>query len=113
MHSRRPLAVLRRPAVRGTYSSIGPTAVGGNVGMLVRDQIRRFIQESFLVDDFSDDESFLASGLIDSLGIVQLVSFVEKTYGLKVPDRDLVPDNFDSVAKLAAYVERNRERPAA
>ncbi len=81
--------------------------------MPVRDQIRRFIQESFLVDDFSDDESFLASGLIDSLGIVQLVSFVERTYAMKVPDRDLVPDNFDSVAKLAAYVERSRERPAA
>ncbi len=65
------------------------------------------------MDDFSDDESFLASGLIDSLGIVQLVSFVERTDAMKVPDRDLVPDNFDSVAKLAAYVERSRERPAA
>jgi acyl carrier protein len=75
--------------------------------MLARDQIRRFIRDSFLVDDFADDDSFLGTGLIDSLGIVQLVSFVEAEFGLKVPDRDLVPDNFDSVAKLVSYVERS------
>ncbi len=81
--------------------------------MLVRDQIRKFIQEAFLVDDFSDDDSFLATGLIDSLGILQLVSFVEATYGIRVPDTDLVPDNFDSVARLAAYVKRSSDRPRA
>jgi acyl carrier protein len=75
--------------------------------MLARDQIRRFIRDSFLVDDFADDDSFLGTGLIDSLGIVQLVSFIEAEFGLKVPDRDLVPDNFDSVAKLVSYVERS------
>jgi acyl carrier protein len=81
--------------------------------MLVHDQLRKFIRDSFLVDEFTDDESFLASGLLDSLGIVQLVSFVESQYSLKVPDTDLVPENFDSVAKLAAYVERrSRDRAA-
>ena len=74
--------------------------------MSTRDEIRRFISDSFLVDGFADDDSFLGGGLIDSLGILQLVSFVETTYGFSVPDADLKPDNFDSVAKLAAYVER-------
>ena len=81
--------------------------------MPVRDQIRQFIRDSFLVDDFTDEESFLASGLIDSLGIVQLVAFVEATFSIKVPETDLVPENFDSVAKLTAYVvRRSRDRAA-
>jgi acyl carrier protein len=81
--------------------------------MLVHDQLRQFIRDSFLVDDFTDDESFLASGLLDSLGIVQLVSFVESTFGIRVPDTDLVPDHFDSVSKLAAYVTRRCQGRAA
>ena len=89
------------------------TARETSTNMAVRDQIRQFIRDSFLVDDIDDDESFLASGIIDSLGIVQLVSFVESQYGLQVPDTDLVPEYFDSVAKLAAYVERgSRDRAA-
>jgi acyl carrier protein len=81
--------------------------------MPVSDQIRQFIRDSFLVDDFTDDESFLASGLLDSLGIVQLVSFVEGEFALRVPDTDLVPENFDSVTKLAAYIERRIQHRAA
>jgi acyl carrier protein len=81
--------------------------------MIVREHIRQFIRDSFLVDEFTDDESFLGSGLIDSLGILQLVSFVEAEYGLQVADTDLTPDNFDSVAKLAGYVERRRPDRAA
>jgi acyl carrier protein len=80
--------------------------------MAARDQIRQFIRDCFLVDAFDDEDSFLGTGLIDSLGIVQLVAFVESTYGVKVPDADLVPDHFDSVAKLAAYVDRLRDRAA-
>jgi acyl carrier protein len=79
----------------------------------VNDQIRRFIQQAFLVDDFADDASFMATGLIDSLGIGQLVAFVESTYEIRVQDADLVPDNFDSVAKLVAFVRRKRELPPA
>lgn len=76
--------------------------------MAPREQIRQFVRESFFVDAFDDDQSFLASGLIDSLGILQLVTFVESTFGLQVPDTDLVPENFDSVANIAAYIGRAR-----
>jgi acyl carrier protein len=79
-----------------------------------REQIRQFIRDSFLADEFTDEESFLGSGLIDSLGILQLVSFVESQFGLAVPDTDLVPAHFDSVVKLASYVDRrNRDKAAA
>jgi acyl carrier protein len=82
--------------------------------MPTRERLRRFICESFFVDDFGDDDSFLASGLIDSLGVMQIVAFVEAEFSLRVPDADLLPDNFDSLSKLTAYVERalTRERAA-
>lgn len=76
--------------------------------MPVRDRVRQFIKDTFLVDEVGDDESFLASGVIDSLGIIQLVGLVESEIGTKVPDHDLVPENFDSIARVAAYVERMR-----
>ncbi len=74
--------------------------------MQVRERVRRFIRESFLVDDFGDHDSFLATGLIDSLGVLQLVAFVESEFSVAVSDAELVPDNFDSVENVSAFVER-------
>jgi acyl carrier protein len=77
--------------------------------MRVQDRVKQFIKDSFLVDEVGEDESFLASGIIDSIGVMHLVSFIESELGTKVPDTDLVPENFDSVARIAAYVERTRQ----
>jgi acyl carrier protein len=85
----------------------------GEPPMSARDQLRSFIRDSFLVDGFADEDSFLGTGLIDSLGVLQLVSFIEAKYGLSVPDTDLVPANFDSVANLASYIERRSSGQAA
>jgi acyl carrier protein len=74
--------------------------------MDVRGRLRRFIEDTFFVEGFRDDESFLASGIVDSLGVMQLVSFLQAEFSIAVADADLVPDNFDSVAKVAAFVER-------
>jgi acyl carrier protein len=80
--------------------------------MLVHDRVMQFIRDTFLIDEVPADESFLASGIIDSLGIMQLVAFVESELGSKVPETDLVPENFDTVARIAAYIERMRRRSA-
>ncbi|OFX21913.1 MAG: acyl carrier protein [Anaeromyxobacter sp. RBG_16_69_14] len=77
--------------------------------MRVQDRVRQFIKDSFLVDEVPDDESFLGSGIIDSLGVMQLVSFIESELGSKVPDAHLIPENFDSIARMAAYVEQRRQ----
>ncbi len=77
--------------------------------MRVQDRVRQFIKDTFLVDEVLDDESFFGSGIIDSLGVMQLVSFVESELGSKVPDTHLIPENFDSIARMAAYVERRRQ----
>lgn len=76
--------------------------------MDVRDQLRQFVQQSFLVDELADDESFLRTGIVDSLGVMQIVAFLESEFAIAVSDRDLVPENFDSVERLAAYIERKR-----
>jgi acyl carrier protein len=71
-----------------------------------RQQIRSFVVESFFVDDFDDDASFLRTGIIDSMGMAQLVAFLEETFGIRVADAELVPDNLDSLARVTAFVER-------
>ena len=71
-------------------------------------QIREFVARNLLFDEkgfkYGDDASFLEEGIIDSMGIIELVSFVEDHFGISVADRELVPDNFDSVSKLEAYI---------
>jgi acyl carrier protein len=74
--------------------------------MQVRERVRSFIRDSFLVDDFTDDDSFLQTGIIDSLGVMQLVTFVEAEFSVRVADSDLVPENFDSVERVSAFVQR-------
>jgi acyl carrier protein len=81
--------------------------------MHVRDRVRRFISDSFLIDEFADDDSFLAAGIIDSLGVMQLVSFLESEFGIQVAEAELVPDNLDSVAKVTGYLSRKLGARAA
>lgn len=73
-------------------------------------QIRQFIAENFLFSDngfdLGDDVSFLDEGIIDSTGTLELVVFVEDTFSFEVGDDEIEPENFDSVNKLAAYIQR-------
>lgn len=80
--------------------------------MDMKDQIRSFIAENFLFSnngfDLDDDESFLEAGVVDSLGVLELVTFVEEKFDVPVSDDEIVPANFDSVNNLAAYIESKR-----
>ncbi|MBI4923372.1 MAG: acyl carrier protein [Devosia nanyangense] len=70
--------------------------------------IRTFIIENFLFGDTSqdlgDDVSLIEADLVDSTGILELVAFVETTYGVAIADADIVPANFDSIGRIAAFV---------
>lgn len=88
--------------------------------MDVKSEIRKFIIENFLYgqddDSLHDEVSFLGTGIIDSTGVLELVSFVQETYGIRVTDDELIPDNFDSLSKLESFIVRKRsaetrERP--
>jgi acyl carrier protein len=71
-------------------------------------QIRTYIAQNILFSGnsypYDDDASFLDEGIVDSMNVLELVTFVEDTFGVSVDDQDIVPDNFDSVSRLAAYV---------
>jgi acyl carrier protein len=55
------------------------------------------------------DEDLLGGGIIDSVGLMEVVSFVEQEYGIEVADDDVVPDNFRSLQRIAEFVERKRD----
>jgi len=77
-------------------------------------QIRQFLREYFILDDAllgqDDDGSFLENGIIDSTGVLELVLFAEETFGIEVDDREVIPDNFDSINRLAAYIDAKRKQ---
>lgn len=72
--------------------------------------IRRYIAESFVLDDdeLAPDTSLIDSGIIDSTGVVEIVSYLEDTFGIELDDEDLVAENLDSVSRLARFVEVKR-----
>jgi len=76
--------------------------------MSIEHLIRRYILGNFLFTDdngqLDDHVSFLEEGIVDSTGVLELVMFVEETFGITVKDEDIVPENFDSVVQLAHYV---------
>lgn len=78
--------------------------------MTNKEQIRQYLAENFLFSsngfDLGDDASLLDEGIVDSTGILELVLFVEETYDLAVTDDEIVPENFDTVNNLSAYIER-------
>ena len=77
-----------------------------------KESIRRFIETSFLFREgrqgLADDESLLGAGLINSTGILELVSYLEAEFGIVVQDEEIVPENLDSVRQIALYVDHKR-----
>lgn len=78
--------------------------------MEVREQIRKYIAETFLFSEngfnMSDDISFLDEGIMDSMGVLELIMFTEETFNISVDDDEIKPENFDSVNKLYDYIQR-------
>lgn len=71
-------------------------------------RIRAFISDTFFVDDFAANDSFLQTGIIDSTGMLELVAFLEQTFGIRIADDELVPENLDSLENVTRFVERKR-----
>ena len=72
--------------------------------------MRAFIEENFLfredMSGLSDSDSLLENGVMDSTGILELVAFLESEFAIQMSDAEIVPENLDSVAAIAAYLER-------
>jgi acyl carrier protein len=74
----------------------------------LRSEIRQFVLDELLLGDtasmLDDGESFLETGTIDSSGVLEIVMFLEHNFQLTVQDRELVPENLDSVNRLVQFV---------
>jgi len=76
--------------------------------MNIKDDVRSFVIDTFLFgedDGLNDDSSFLAEGIVDSTGIMQLVSFLQERYRVSIEDEELIPDNLDSIMRVATFIE--------
>jgi acyl carrier protein len=74
----------------------------------IQNNIHTFVITNFLFGqslDLQAEDSLLDNGVIDSTGVLELVAFLEEHYGIKVEDDEVIPDNLDSTARIAAYVE--------
>jgi acyl carrier protein len=74
----------------------------------LKNKIKSFVSDYFIKDsgiEIAEDSSFLDKGIIDSTGVMELVSFLEETFGITMDDEEIIPDNFDSIEKLVTFVE--------
>jgi len=74
--------------------------------------IRKYILENLLFTEdestLQDDESFLDSGMIDSTGVMEIILFIEESFGFRVKDDEMLPANLDSVNNLADFIQRKQ-----
>jgi acyl carrier protein len=87
------------------------------MNMTMKKIIRRYIMENLLFTEdesiLQDSGSFLDGGIIDSTGVMEIILFIEETFGIKVDDNEMLPANLDSVDNLAAFVQRKQAQAVA
>jgi acyl carrier protein len=87
------------------------------MGQNIKQQIVEFITTNFLFDESSnalgEADSLLETGVIDSTGVLELVAFIEETYGIKIDDEEIVPENLDSIINIAAYISQKLSQTAS
>ena|SRR6266487_255080 len=85
-----------------------------NIPMAVESTLKEFIKENFLArkgkTDISNEETLLDTGLVDSAGIFELMSFVERRFGIEIDDVEIVPENFESINSLAAFIRSKQPK---
>ena len=77
--------------------------------MSVQHEIRSYIVDNILFGDaerLDDNVSFQESGILDSTGFLELITFVEERFGVDIADDELVPEHFDTLAKMSAFVDQ-------
>lgn len=78
----------------------------------IQDQVRDFIQDNFLLGgggpQYSNADSLLSLHIVDSMGFLELVTFMEEKWGIKVAEEEMIPENLDSLDAIAAFVTRKQ-----
>jgi acyl carrier protein len=79
--------------------------------MTVQDRVREFILESFYIGDpreLTDEASLIDTGFVDSTGMLEIILFLEGEYGFHIEDRETVPENLETISRIAAFVARKQ-----
>jgi acyl carrier protein len=78
----------------------------------IKDQVRSYIADNFLLGDkaarLADSDSFLEHHILDSTGFLELISFIEESFGIKVQDDEMIPENLDSLKNIETFVIKKR-----
>jgi acyl carrier protein len=73
----------------------------------IEQELRAYIARHVLFSDdfpYSDGTSFLDSGIVDSMSVMEIVHHTEQTYGIRISDYEIVPENFDSIQNIARFI---------
>lgn len=74
-----------------------------------KEKVRKFIIDNFLFGDAGelyDETSFLDSGIVDSTGFLELIAFLEETFGIHIEDQEMIPENLDSIQNIGDFIKR-------
>jgi acyl carrier protein len=78
--------------------------------MTSEQNIRNYILENYLFTDdqsaLNNGDSFLNKGILDSTGILEVIYFLEDTFGIKIEDEEMIPENLDSINNILAFLKR-------
>ena len=81
----------------------------GTSGQIELD-VRQFVIDNFILDasagELDGEASLTQSGVLDSMGVLELIMFLEERFGVRVPDEDTLPENLDSIDRIVGYVGR-------
>lgn len=80
--------------------------------MAIKEQVRAFVTSNFYVADpaaLEDEASLLDRGIIDSTGVLEVIFFIEETFGIAVEDSEMLPDNLDSIERISNFIARKKD----
>ncbi len=79
--------------------------------MDIKQKLIDFLYDDSLKDEFKDldpDDSLLELGIVDSVKMLDLIGFIEDTFGIEIDEEDLYPENFDSLNAIEEYIESKK-----
>jgi len=75
----------------------------------IKTNVRQFIAANLFLGarkgEIADDESFLELGILDSTGVIELISFLEETYSIRIEDDEITPENLDTLANIERHIQ--------
>lgn len=78
----------------------------------IKVKVRAFVVDNFLfgnANGLADDTSFLEAGILDSTGVMEVVAFLEREFGIKIEDDELTPENLDSIDNIGAFIAQKQQ----